>query len=46
MRVGAAIEGIGKLGPGSWLEKRGYKSQEHQTSRAEGARQQGWTNTE
>lgn len=45
MRVGAAIEGIGKLGLGSWPEERGYESQEHQMSRAEGARQQGWINS-
>lgn len=29
MRVGAAIEDVGKLGPAAWLEERDYESQGH-----------------
>ena len=44
MRVGAAIEDVGKLGPGAWMEER--ESHGHQLLRVEGARQQGWRITE
>lgn len=46
MRVGAAIEDVGKLGPGAWLEERDYEGQGHRLLRVEGARRQGWRITE